>query len=163
MRKVSEKKSLKKKVSEQKTVKAAPKQKGKSVTAKQKAPAKKITAKTVSEKKTVKSNGKKPVTTGIKKQYLKTNGWCNVTFKLPKDAAPDAELVTIVGDFNGWNMSETKMKKMKNGNFQITLKLHKDREYRFRYLIDAARWENDWQADSYVPNEYGCDDSLVIV
>jgi 1,4-alpha-glucan branching enzyme len=149
--------------SRQKSLKAAPKKNGESVTAKRKAISKKITAKTGREKKTVRSNGKKSVTTGIKKQYLKTNGWCNVTFKLPKDAAPDAELVTIVGDFNEWNLSETRMKKMKNGNFQITLKLHKDRAYRFRYFVDATRWENDWQADSYVPNAFGCDDSLVMV
>jgi 1,4-alpha-glucan branching enzyme len=163
VRKVSGKKPAKTTDSRRKSLKAAPKKNGKSVTAKQKAISKKITAKTGSEKKTVRSNGKKTVTTGIKKQYLKTNGWCNVTFKLPKEAAPDADLVTIVGDFNEWNLSETKMKKMKNGNFQITLKLHKDREYRFRYFVDATRWENDWQADSYVPNAFGCDDSLVIV
>lgn len=163
MRKVSDKKPAEKTVSRQKSLKAAPPKKGKSVTAKQKAISRKITAKTGGEKKTVRSNDKKIVTTGIKKQYLKTNGWCNVTFKLPEDAAPDAEFVTIVGDFNEWNQSETKMKKMKNGNFQITLKLHKDREYRFRYFIDATRWENDWQADSYVPNAFGSDDSLVIV
>ncbi|MCK5505495.1 MAG: isoamylase early set domain-containing protein [Thermodesulfovibrionia bacterium] len=55
------------------------------------------------------------------------------------------------------------MKKLKNGNFKITLKLSRNREYRFRYLIDADRWENDWHADKYVPNSFGCDDSLVIV
>jgi 1,4-alpha-glucan branching enzyme len=163
VRKAIEKKPAKKTVSRQKSVKAEPKKNGKSVTAKQKVSEKKVVSKAVSQKKAEKSNVSKTVPTGIKKQYLKTNGWCNVTFKLPKDAAPDAELVTIVGDFNDWNMSETKMKKMKNGNFQLTLKLHKNREYRFRYLVDATRWENDWQADSYVPNAFGCDDSLVIV
>ncbi len=163
MRKAIEKKPAKKTVSRQKSVKAAPKKNGKSVSVKQKVSEKKITVKAAAEKKTVKSNVSKTVTTGIKKQYLKTNGWCNVTFKLPKDAAPDAELVTVVGDFNDWNLSDTKMKKMKNGNFQITLKLHKNREYRFRYLVDATRWENDWHADSYVPNAFGCEDSLVIV
>ena len=25
------------------------------------------------------------------------------------------------------------------------------RTYRFRYLIDNERWENDWAADSYAP------------
>lgn len=100
---------------------------------------------------------------GIKKQYLKSNGSCNVTFILQKEAAPDAQVVTIVGDFNNWNLTETQMKKLKNGNFKITLKLSRDREYRFRYFVDANRWENDWHADKYVPNPFGCDDSLVIV
>lgn len=101
--------------------------------------------------------------TGIKKQYLKSNGWCNVTFRLPKDAAPDAKVVTLVGDFNNWNFTETEMKKLQSGDFKVTLKLHKNTEYRFRYLIDSNRWENDWCADQYVPNLFGCDDSLVIV
>ncbi len=118
-----------------------------------------IKSKIVSEKQTA----KKIDVSGIKKQYLKTNGWCNVTFKLPKDAAPDARVVTIVGDFNNWNLTETEMKRLKSGDFKVTLKLHKNREYRFRYLIDSHRWENDWSADQYVPNRFGCDDSLVIV
>jgi hypothetical protein len=118
-------------------------------------------------------NGKKPSRsarpvkdnkiTGIKKQYLKSNGSCNVTFRLPKEAAPDAQVVTLVGDFNNWNSTEHPMKKLKNGDFKATLKLHRDKEYRFRYFIDSRRWENDWCADKYVPNTYGSDDSLVIV
>ncbi|MHA2366244.1 MAG: isoamylase early set domain-containing protein [Candidatus Hodarchaeales archaeon] len=99
----------------------------------------------------------------IKKQYLKSNGSCNVTFILQKKAAPDAQVATIVGDFNDWNLTELPMKKLKNGNFKITLKLPRNREYRFRYLIDTNQWENDWHADKYVPNPFGCDDSLVIV
>jgi hypothetical protein len=118
-------------------------------------------------------NGKKPLKSarpikdneilGIKKQYLKSNGSCNVTFRLPKEAAPDAQVVTIVGDFNNWNFTENQMKKLKNGDFNATLKLHRDNEYRFRYFIDNNLWENDWCADKYVPNTFGSDDSLVIV
>ncbi len=130
----------------------------------------KMTAKKLSPNK---GNGKKPskvVRTiknnenlGIKKQYLKSNGSCNVTFRLPKEAAPDAQVVTIVGDFNNWNFTENQMKKLRNGDFKATLKLHRDKEYRFRYFIDGTRWENDWCADKYVPNSFGSDDSLVIV
>ncbi len=101
--------------------------------------------------------------TGIKKQYLKSNGTCNVTFKLPKEAAQNARIVTIVGDFNNWNRTESEMQKLKSGDFKITLKLPASKEYRFRYLIDSIRWENDWHADNYVANEFGCEDSLVIV
>ena len=35
------------------------------------------------------------------------------------------------------------------------------RTYRFRYLIDNERWQNDWAADSYAPNEFGGDDSVL--
>jgi 1,4-alpha-glucan branching enzyme len=100
---------------------------------------------------------------GIKKQYLKHSILCNITFILPKEAAPGAQTVTIVGDFNNWNLTDTQMKKLRNGDFKVTLNLPREREYRFRYLIDGSRWENDWNADKYVPNQHGCDDSLVIV
>jgi 1,4-alpha-glucan branching enzyme len=115
-----------------------------------KGPAKKITVKSSSEK-------------GMKKQYLKTHPSCKVTFRLPKVAAPEAELVTIVGDFNEWNITETPMKKLKSGDFSVTVALPCNREYKFRYLIDTNKWENDWFADKYVPNEYGEDDSVVVI
>ncbi len=125
----------------------------------QKKPAKKLSPK--------QGNGRKPlkvnIKSGIKKQYLKSDSSCNVTFRLPKEAAPDAQVITIVGDFNNWNSTETLMKRLKSGDFKITLKLPSDREYRFRYLIDSNRWENDWCADKYVPNFFGCDDSIVII
>jgi 1,4-alpha-glucan branching enzyme len=115
-----------------------------------KGPAKKITVKSSSEK-------------GMKKQYLKTHPSCKVTFRLPKVAAPEAELVTVVGDFNEWNITETPMKKLKSGDFSVTVALPCNREYKFRYLIDTNKWENDWFADKYVPNEYGEDDSVVVI
>ncbi|UCF87485.1 MAG: isoamylase early set domain-containing protein, partial [Nitrospiraceae bacterium] len=100
---------------------------------------------------------------GIKKLYLKTSPECRVTFKLPREAAPGNHTVTIVGDFNNWSADETPMKKLKSGDYQIVLKLPSNREYRFRYLIDSKRWENDWCADKYIQNPFGCDDSVVVV
>jgi len=100
---------------------------------------------------------------GIKKEYVKSNLSCRVTFRLPKEAVRDAKAVTLVGDFNNWNTTETKMKRLPNGDFKATLELPRNREYKFRYLIDYTRWENDWCADKYIPNEYGSDDSVVIV
>jgi 1,4-alpha-glucan branching enzyme len=100
---------------------------------------------------------------GFRKQYLKSRPICRVTFRLPKKAAPDAKGVTIVGDFNNWDKALTPMKRLKNGDFTVTLELERGREYRFRYLIDGNRWENDWCADRYVPNPYNCDDSVVVV
>ena len=35
------------------------------------------------------------------------------------------------------------------------------RRYRFRYLLDGRRWENDWEADDYVDNDHGGQDSVV--
>jgi 1,4-alpha-glucan branching enzyme len=99
----------------------------------------------------------------IKKQYIKSGSVCKVTFTLPKEAAPEAKQVHIAGDFNNWDCNSTSMKKLRNGNFSITLALDTGREYRFRYLIDHKKWENDWNADKYVPNSYSCYDSVVVV
>jgi hypothetical protein len=100
---------------------------------------------------------------GPKKQYIKAGKSCKVTFRLPKEAAPNARMVSVVGDFNNWNVTETKMKKLKSGDFTTTMELPCNREYRFRYLIDASHWENDWFADKYIPNRYGSDDSVVVI
>ena len=100
---------------------------------------------------------------GIGKQYLKARPACKVTFRLPKEAAPFAKSVAIVGDFNGWDINATPMKMLKNGGCTVCLELEIDREYRYKYLIDGAYWENDWNADKYVPNSFGGDDSVVVV
>lgn len=99
----------------------------------------------------------------IKKQCLKSRPVCKVTFKLPKAASLGAQQVCVVGDFNGWNKETHAMNRLKNGTFTLTLELQKGKDYRFRYLIDRHIWENDWCADKYVPNRYGCDDSVVMV
>lgn len=98
-----------------------------------------------------------------KKQYLKNKPICKVTFRLPKEAAKSAEKATIVGEFNNWDTEATPMKKLKDGSFTVTLNLEKDREYQYRYLIDGTRWENDWQADKYVPGGGGGEENSVVV
>jgi hypothetical protein len=45
--------------------------------------------------------------------------------------------------------------------FSLTVDLDAGRAYRFRYLLDGQRWDNDWAADAYVANDFGGDDSVV--
>ncbi len=49
----------------------------------------------------------------------------------------------------------------RGGGFSLTVDLDAGRIYRFRYLLDGQRWDNDWAADAYVPNSFGGDDSVV--
>jgi len=100
---------------------------------------------------------------GLTKQYVNNEKECKITFLLPQEAAQGAITITVVGDFNNWNIDATPMIRDNNGDFHITLTLSAGREYRFRYLLDGSRWENDWLADKYVPNAFGSDDSVVIV
>ena len=120
------------------------------------APKKKMAKKPASKKATV-------INAGIKKEYLKSRKACKVTFRLPKIAATDAKSVCIVGDFNHWNLYANPMKKLKNGNYTLTLELQPGREYQFRYLNDESKWENDWNADKYVKSPYGDSDNSVVV
>ena len=114
-------------------------------------------------RKSEKTPCEKDLPSGLKKRYIKTTSTCRVTFRLPKEAAPDARSVNIVGDFNNWSLSETPMKRLRNGDFTLTLELPCDREYSFRYLVDANRWEKDWFADKHIPGESGVDNSVVVL
>jgi 1,4-alpha-glucan branching enzyme len=98
----------------------------------------------------------------IKKQYLKTKPVASVTFQLPAEAAEGASKVNLVGEFNGWDKAATEMKKLKTGDFKATVKLETGKEYQFRYLIDGEVWENDWEADKYVPNQLTFEDNSVV-
>ncbi len=94
------------------------------------------------------------------KGYLKNKkGVCKVTFELPKEV--NAQSASVVGEFNDWDGRATPMKRKRDGSFSAAVNLEAGKEYRFRYLLDNARWENDWQADAYVPNGFGTEDSVV--
>jgi len=97
----------------------------------------------------------------LTKEYTKTRRSCRVTFELPGEV--NAETATLVGEFNDWDTRSTRMKKRPNGGFSTTISLKPGREYRFRYLLDGERWENDHAADRYLRNDHGSDDSVVVV
>ena len=99
----------------------------------------------------------------MKKNYGKDPETCSVTFRLPKEAAGGVETVTLVGDFNDWNTDSLPMKKRKDGSFSTSRRLDAGNTYQFRFLINGERWENAWDADDYVANELGTENSVVIV
>ena len=68
--------------------------------------------------------------------------------------------VAVVGDFND---SSPQRHPMVNGpaGWSCTLTLPIGRRYRFRYLLDGERWENDWEADDYIDNDHGGQDSVI--
>ncbi|MEI7989109.1 MAG: isoamylase early set domain-containing protein [Chloroflexota bacterium] len=83
-----------------------------------------------------------------------------VTFKLRTQS--QSKSAHLLGEFNDWDPTINPMKRQKNGEFSVTVTLAPG-IYRFRYLLDGERWENDLAADSYMPNEYGSEDSVVEV
>lgn len=87
----------------------------------------------------------------IKKQYLKNNEVCKVTFSL-KEQVENLENVRVAGDFNDWNVNCEPMKKLKSGGFTQSLRLEPGKSYQFKYLINDTIWENEPDADQFVPN-----------
>ncbi len=97
----------------------------------------------------------------LKKSYSKTGRVCRVTFRLT--AGLEAEDVVLCGDFNDWDEKSNPMRQLKDGGFSTTVSLEAGKAYRFRYMLDGERWENEWEADDYWPNDFGSDDSIVKV
>ena len=99
---------------------------------------------------------------GLKKSFSKDKTKCTVTFTVSAEAAHGAKQINIAGDFNSWSSTNTPMNLAKDGSFSVKLELDVNREYQFRYLLDNSRWENDWNADKYVPAPYSNADNSVV-
>ncbi|MFT5165902.1 MAG: putative flap endonuclease-1-like 5' DNA nuclease [Saprospiraceae bacterium] len=99
----------------------------------------------------------------LTKQFSKTKPVCKVTFTLPSEAIMTGDQVVVLGEFNNWDRTKGLPMKATKKGYTAALELEAGRDYQFRYLIDNEKWENDWAADSYVPNPYGVDNSVVVV
>jgi hypothetical protein len=88
-----------------------------------------------------------------------SRSWVTVDFRMQADHL-DARSVHLVGEFNAWSSTATPMMHSES-QFVVSLQLQTGRTYRYKFLVDGQRWENDWNADAYVSNEFGGDDSLL--
>ncbi len=96
----------------------------------------------------------------LQKSFTPKRTICKVTFTIPIEWAE--KKVHLVGDFNEWDLKADKLEKKKD-TWEITMRLKPETKYRFKYLIDGEKWQNDNSADDYVPNEFGTEDSVVEV
>ncbi|MGL6259698.1 isoamylase early set domain-containing protein [Vibrio sp. WXL103] len=92
------------------------------------------------------------------KRFFKTKNEVEVTFQWPKGDS-DVKTVAISGDFNDWQATPLKLNRQKV--FTTKIRLPKDAQFQFRYVLDDSVWENDHQADAYVPNGQGSDNSVI--
>jgi len=97
----------------------------------------------------------------IRKSYNRAGSNCLVTFTVPREV--EARVVHLCGEFNEWDATELPLTRRKDGRFSRSVSLKAGRTYRFRYLLDEQRWENDWAADAYAPNPFGTEDSVLVV
>ena len=86
-------------------------------------------------------------------------GKASVTFTVDPQAG--AQTAAVCGEWNDWSPDADVMHPDSAGGFSLTVGLDAGRAYRFRYLLDGCRWDNDWAADAYQPNDFGGDDSVV--
>ena len=68
-------------------------------------------------------------------------------------SAPQAQRVSIAGDFNQWNPSSYPLQQDTKGTWKISLDL-KPGKYEYRFLLDGE-WQNDPNCDSFVENPFG--------
>lgn len=93
----------------------------------------------------------------LTKKFFKTKDEAEVTFEFFKDGS---DSVSLVGEFNGWKPLTMRYVK-KDKVFRTRVRLPKNAEFHFRYLINQQEWDNDFAADAYYPNQFGSDNSIV--
>jgi len=77
--------------------------------------------------------------------------------------APDANGVSLVGDFNDWTSATTPMSRASgNGVWSVTVPLDPGR-YRYAFLVDGEVWLRDPSAPPVQDDEFGRPGSVVTV
>ncbi len=86
-------------------------------------------------------------------------GKVRVTFAMPP--LEGVKQLHLVGDFNNWSVTETPMARSADDSWSVALTLATGAKYQYRYFADGEHWHNDWAADSYAPNAFGTENSVV--
>ena len=82
-----------------------------------------------------------------------------VTFSMP--ALEGVTTLYLVGSFNDWNDTATPLVHGADGGWSAAITLDAGWAYQYRFRDQDGGWHNDWAADSYVPNEFGSENSVV--
>jgi hypothetical protein len=76
----------------------------------------------------------------------------DIIFMLPAQALKGANGAVVLGDFNNWTPSkEFELNKQKDGSFKTVIALEEGKTFQYRFLLDNGVWENDYNAQNYVP------------
>jgi len=75
--------------------------------------------------------------------------------------APEAQSVSLAGDFNGWNVNETPMGKDDKGNWKVAISLPLGK-YEYRFWVDGI-WHDDTHAQERVENPFGSHNCVRII
>jgi len=77
--------------------------------------------------------------------------------------APEASVVTLVGDFNDWSADATPMRTEASGGlWTVTVPLEPGR-YRYAFLVDGDIWTPDPGAPQAVDDDFGRPNSVLTI
>ena len=75
---------------------------------------------------------------------------------------PDAQSVSVAGDFNGWDPAQTKLERMDGGMWTVTLPLKPGR-YEYMFVIDGRQWIADPLATEDAGDGFGSKNAVLDV
>ena len=75
--------------------------------------------------------------------------------------APEADKVTVAGDFNAWDATCHSLKKKNNGQWEKTLTLPPG-DYQYKFLVDG-HWRLDPGNEQACDNEFGTRNNILVV
>lgn len=75
---------------------------------------------------------------------------------------PDAQSVSVAGDFNGWDPAQTQLERMDGGMWTVTLPLKPGR-YEYMFVIDGRQWIADPLATEDAGDGFGSKNAVLDV
>jgi serine protease AprX len=75
----------------------------------------------------------------------------------------EAQSVAVAGDFNDWNWAPHRCKQCGDGIWRVELPLLAAGRYRYKFVIDGTRWQDDPGNGMKEPDEYGGFNSILHV
>jgi 1,4-alpha-glucan branching enzyme len=77
--------------------------------------------------------------------------------------APNAKSVSLVGDFNNWNKTMTRLTPVgSSGAWATVVPLSSDR-HEYAFIVDGTKWVADPTAPTTIQDDFGTTSSLITV
>jgi len=100
-----------------------------------------------------------------------TLGWSHVEAAPPNVemvhlyiAAPHAQQVSVVGDWNGWTAGEDRLQDPDgDGVWEIELKIPSGGEYQYQFLINGEKWVPDPHSLLHIDDGFGGQNSVLAI
>ena len=73
--------------------------------------------------------------------------------------APEAQNISLAGNFNNWDINSHPLKKRSKGIWKASINLMPG-IYEYRFLVDGE-WQNDPNCTTFLPNSYGSENCIL--